>query len=75
MREKYGNIYITICKIDNQQVICFMTQRTQTGALQHPRGVGGEREAQEGGDISIPLIDHVDVWKRPTNIVKQLPFN
>ena len=52
-----------------------MTQRTQTGALQHPRGVGGEREAQEGGDICIPLIDHVDVWKRPTNIVKQLPFN
>ena len=35
--------------------ICCMTQETQTGALWQPRGVGGGREAQEGGDICIPM--------------------
>ena len=52
-----------------------MTQRTQTGALQHPRGVGGESEAQEGGDLRISMADHVDVWQRPTQYCEQLPFN
>jgi len=28
--------------------------------------VGGEREVQEGGDICIPMVDHVDVWQKST---------
>ena len=43
--------YITICKIDSQQVCC-MAQETQTGALYQPRGWDGEgegREVQKGG--------------------------
>ena len=29
-------------------------------------GEGGGREAQEGGDICIPMVIHVDVWQRLT---------
>ena len=37
-----------------------MPLETQTGALYQPKGVGWEgdgREAQEGGDICIPMAD------------------
>ena len=36
-----------------------MAQETQTGALHQPRwdGEGDGREAQEGGDICIPMAD------------------
>ena len=40
--------------------ICCMAQETQTGALYQPWGWDGEgdgREAQEGGDIGIPIAD------------------
>ena len=55
--------------------ICHMTQRTQTGALQHPRGVGGESKAQKGGDIGISMADHVDVWQRPTQYCGAITLN
>ena len=36
--------YITLCKLDSQWELC-MAQKTQTGALYQPRGVGwGGRE-------------------------------
>ena len=37
-----------------------MAQKTQTGALYQPRGVGWEerwREVEKGGNICIPLAD------------------
>ena len=34
-----------------------MTQGAHTGALEQPRGVGGRREVQEGGDICTPMAD------------------
>ena len=34
-----------------------MAQETQTGALYQPRGEGGGREFQKGGDICIPMAD------------------
>ena len=40
--------------------ICYMTQGTQTGAWQQPRGVGwgeGGRDVQVGGDMSKPTAD------------------
>ena len=41
--------------------ICCMTQGTQNGALQQRRrvgrGKGWEGEAQEGGDVYIPMTD------------------
>ena len=40
--------------------ICYMAQETQTGALYQPRGLGWEgdgKEAQEGEDICIPMVD------------------
>ena len=40
--------------------ICCMTQRTQTGALQQAEGWVGEgdrRNAQEGGDMGVPMAD------------------
>ena len=39
-RKSNMETYITICKIDSQQGICFMTQKIQIGALYQPRGVG-----------------------------------
>ena len=33
-------------------------------------GVGGEREVQEGGDICLPRLIHVDVWQKPTQYCK-----
>ena len=40
-----------------------MMQGAQPGALGQSRGVGGVREAQEGGDICIYLwLIHADVW-------------
>ena len=50
-----------------------MTQETQTGTLYQPRGVGwGERweGGSEGGEICIPMADHVDVWQKPTKFCK-----
>ena len=39
-------------------------------------GVGGEKEAQEGGDICILTADsHCCMAETKTNIVKQLPSN
>ena len=35
-------------------------------------GVGGGREAQEGGDICMPVADHVDVWQKPTQYCKAI---
>ena len=37
--------------------ICCMAKKTQTGALQQPRGEGEGREVQKGGDICIPMAD------------------
>ena len=42
--------------------ICCITQGTQTGALQQPRGV----EWEERWDICIPMADLFDVWQEPT---------
>ena len=33
---------------------------------------GSGREVQEGGDIRIPILIHVDVWQKPTQIINQL---
>ena len=42
-------------------------------------GVGGGREAQEGGAICMPTVDHVDGWHRTTQyfkaIILQLKIN
>ena len=40
--------------------VCCMAQETQTGALRQPRGVvweGDGKEAEEGGDVCIPMAD------------------
>ena len=53
--------------------ICRVTQGTQTGALQKPRGVGwgGRWEVQEGWYICIPMaVIHVDIWQRTTKFCK-----
>ena len=39
-RKSNMETYITICKIDIQQGICFMAHKIQIGALYQPRGVG-----------------------------------
>ena len=62
--------------------ICCMAQETQTGFcinLEEWDGEGDGREAQEGGDICIPMTD--SCWSLKENIlskqssVKQLSFS
>ena len=54
-----------------------MTQRTQTGALQQSRGVGG-RFKREETHVHLRLI-HVDVWQKSNQnckaIILQLKIN
>jgi len=37
-------------------------------------GVGSGREFQEGGDMRIPMLTHVDVWQKPTQYCKAIIF-
>ena len=58
-REYPGCIYTNIC---NRQPmgICYMTQETQTGALNNLvvwKWAGGGRKIQEGGDICTPMVN------------------
>ena len=43
--------------------ICCRTQGTQTQALGQPGGVGGGREAHEGGDMCIPVAESMGTAK------------
>ena len=57
---------------------CHMAQGTQTGAPYQSRGVGwGERrrEAQEGGDICVTIVDSCWCLTKQQNSVKQLSLN
>ena len=58
--------------------ICYLSQRTQTGALYQNRGVraGGTWEggSREGIYVYLWLI-HVEVDRKQQNSVKQLSFN
>ena len=55
--------------------ICYMTQRTQTGALYQPRGVewGVRWEAGlEGGDTGIPMADSCWMFHRKQQFCKTI---
>ena len=51
--------YITICKIDSQQVAVWLRKLKQglCISLEGLDGLGDEREVQKGGDICIPMAD------------------
>ena len=55
-----------------------MAQKTQTGTLYQSRGVGlgrrWERDSK-GRGYMYTYADHVEVWHKTTNSVKQLSFN
>ena len=54
--------------------ICYMTQGTQTGALQQPRKVGyGWDIKRKGTHVYLGLMD-VDVWQKPTQYCKAIIF-
>ena len=57
--------------------ICCMSQETQTGALDQPRGVGwgGRWEGGSNGEIYVYLcLIHVDIWQKTSKSLKQLYF-
>ena len=72
-------MYITICKIDSENLLYDAGSSNQVlcDNLERWDGVGGGREVQEGGDIYLWLI-HADLWQKPTQyckaIVLQLKF-
>ena len=52
--------YITICKIDSQQEFSVWLRKLKQGLCINLEGWDGEgdgREAQEGGDICVPMAD------------------
>ena len=52
--------YITICKIDSQQIFAVWLKKLKQGLCINLEGWGGEedrREVQKGGDICIPMAD------------------
>ena len=60
--EKYGRVTgnLTLPYLRQPMGICCMAQETQTGFcinLEEWDGEGDGREAQEGGDICIPMTD------------------
>ena len=60
LTEEHGNIYTTICKIGTQWEFDKRfgeLKPTICNNLEEWDGVGGGREAQEGGDICTPMAD------------------
>ena len=55
-REHRGNIGTAICGTDSQGDFLYDPGNSNQ-ALGQPRGVGGGREAREGGDICIPVAE------------------
>ena len=55
-REQRGNIHITICKIDSENLLCD-SELGLCNNLEGCNGVGGGRETQEGGDTCVPVAD------------------
>ena len=57
---------------------CCVTQGAQPGALGQPRGwdgIGGRREAQDGGTTYILMAVMLMYGRNQHNLVKQLPSN
>ena len=69
------NIYTNICKIDSQWEFSVWFKELQLGVC-WPKvskgwtGVGGGREASEGGNICILSLIHVGVWLKPVQYCK-----
>ena len=60
LREKHGNINITICRTDSQLEFAIWQGSSNlvlSDSLECWDGVGGGRGFQEGGDICIPMTD------------------
>jgi len=72
MREQHWDMYITICKIDEQWKFNSWSRTLKASALGQPRrmGWGGKWEGSSGwGDIRVPMAKygkiHVNVWQKP----------
>ena len=67
--------YITICKIDSQWEFAVWLRELKKGLCNNLQGWDGEgdgREVQEGEDICIPWLIHVDIWQKPTKFRKAI---
>ena len=56
--------YITICKIDSQKEFAVCLRKFKQGLFINLEGWDKERdgrEVQNGGDICVPVADHVQV--------------
>ena len=73
LREQHWNMYITICKIDNQCKFDAWSRALKAGALGQPRGMGwgGRWEGvQDEGTHVHPWLIHVNVWQKPLQYCK-----
>ena len=71
LREQHWNMYITICKTDDQNKFNAWNRAPKGGALGQPRGIGwgGRREGHVYTCVHLWLI-HVDVWQKPSQCCK-----
>ena len=59
-RDQHGNIYANICRTDSQWEFAVRLRELKTrlcDKLEEWDQVGDKKEAQEGGDVCIPVAD------------------
>ena len=69
LREKHWNMYITICKIDDQCKFNAWSRAPKADVLEQPRRIGWRRRwegAQDGGTRVYMWQIHVDIWQKPS---------
>ena len=70
MREQHWNMYITICKIDDQCKFDAWSRALKARALEKPRGMWVGKEMGKGFRIGEhmcnPWLIHVSVWQNPS---------
>ena len=73
LKEKHWNMYITICKINDQFKFDAWSRALKAGALGQPRGMGWRRRwerFQDGGTHVHPWLIHVDLLQKAPQYCK-----
>ena len=76
LRKYHWNMYITICKTDDQCKYDTWSKSPKVGALGQPRGIRWEQrweEVQDGVTYVYPWLIHVDVWWTQVLVTKSFP--
>ena len=70
--------HVAICEINCQWSFAMWLRGLKLGLcnnLERRDGEGSRRNVQEGGDIGIPMVIHVDIWQKPTKFCRAITLN